>query len=170
MKQQKKFRLILIGVASFFCMLFISSCTTTKQPTEVIGASEAETEDAIKSDRWIFIANQAMPQRGRSRMLTTRYTVICNTDTITSALPYFGRAYSAPIGETTSPLDFKSTDFALTKTQGNKGNWEINIKPNDYREVQSYSFTLYPNGSAQLNVQLINRSPISFSGAVMPVK
>lgn len=151
---------------------FASSCSTVKQPTEVTGASEAETEQAIKADRWIFIASQAMPQRGRAQMLTSRYTVLCNSDTIISSLPYFGRAYTAIIGETTSPLDFRSTDFSLNKADNGKRKvkWTVTIKPNDYREVQSYTFTLYLNGSAQLNVQLTNRSPISFNGTVMPTK
>lgn len=172
MKVQNNITLACIGLIAFFSMLFTSSCSTTKQPVEVVGASEPETVQAITSDRWIFIANQAIPQRGRAQMLTTRYTVLCNSDTIKSALPYFGRAYTAVIGETTSPLDFTSTDFSFNKNDNGKGQskWTVTIKPNDYREVQSYTFTLFPNGSAQLNVQLTNRSPISFSGTVMPVK
>ncbi|MBX2925838.1 MAG: DUF4251 domain-containing protein [Chitinophagaceae bacterium] len=164
-----------LGILCFLLCIYTwshSSCSTTRQPTEVTDASEAETEQAIKTDRWIFIANQAIPQRGRAQMLTSRYTVLCNSDTIISSLPYFGRAYTAIIGETTSPLDFKSTDFSFNKNDTGKRKVKrtVTIKPNDYREVQSYTFTLYLNGSAQLNVQLTNRSPISFNGTVMPIK
>ncbi|MFT3748592.1 MAG: DUF4251 domain-containing protein [Agriterribacter sp.] len=170
MKQYNKFHFILSGTALFFCLYFIVSCSTTKQPVEVTGASDTEMAQAITSGKWVFIANQAMPQSGRSRMLTTRYSVILNNDTLTSALPYFGRAYAAPIGETTSPLDFSSTNFTLSKNESGAGRWNVNIKTNDVREVQVYNFTLFTNGSAQLSVQLTNRSPISFSGRVMPVK
>lgn len=170
MKQYNKFRFIAPGIALFFCLYFFASCSTTKQPVEVVGASEAEMAQAITSGKWIFVANQVMPQRGRSRTLTSRYTVILNNDTLTSALPYFGRAYTAPIGETTSPLDFSSTNFTLNKNESGTGRWEINIRANDIREVQVYNFTLFTNGSAQLNVQLTNRSPVNFSGRVMPVK
>lgn len=172
MKQLHKYYLITLCFIVCINMWSLSSCTTTKQSTGVTGASESETVQAIKTDRWIFIANQALPQRGRSQMLTTQYTVLCKSDTIISALPYFGRAYTGIIGETTSPLDFTSTDFTFQKNDNGNGKakWTVTIKPNDYREVQSYIFTLFPNGSAQLNVQLTNRSPISFSGAVMPVK
>lgn len=170
MKRQTIFYPALKSIAFILCMYFISSCASTKQPTGVPGASAAETEQAITTDRWIFVANQAMPQRGRSRMLTSHYSVLCNRDSLTSDLPYFGRAYSAPIGETTSPLSFTSTDFSLSKNGADKGKWTINIKPKDKRDIQSYMFTLFTNGSAQLSIQLTNRSAISFSGTVMPVK
>lgn len=170
MKQQENIRLLPLYIISLLFLFIISSCSATKQPIEVIGASAPEVEEAIKSDKWIFIANQAMPQRGRSQMLTTRYSVLCNKDTLISALPYFGRAYTAPIGENTSPLNFKSTGFSFTRKEVGNGKWNITIKPNDYRDVQSYIFTLFSNGSAQLGVQLTNRSTISFSGTVMPVK
>ena len=170
MKLHNKFQFIFPGIALFFCLYFFASCSTTKQPVEVADASDAEITQAIASGKWIFIASQVMPQRGRLRTLTSRYTVILNNDTLISALPYFGRAYTAPIGETTSPLDFSSASFTLNKNESGNGRWNINIRTTDIREVQSYNFTLFTNGSAQLNVQLTNRSPVSFSGRVMPVK
>jgi hypothetical protein len=166
----KQYNKLLSGIALFFCLYFISSCSTTKQPVAVVGASASQTAQAIVSNKWIFVANHAMPQRGKSRMLTSDYRVILNNDTLISALPYFGRAYSAPIGETRSPLDFTSTNFTLNKNESAAEKWNINIKTNDIREVQAYNFTLFTNGSAQLNVQLTNRSAISFSGNLMPIK
>lgn len=170
MKQQHFPRLLLLSTIISLCIYGLPACTSTKHPVEVVGASEQEVKQAIADERWIFIANQAMPQNGRSRILTTRYTIVCKKDTLISALPYFGRAYTAPIGETASPLDFTSANFTLAKNEDKKGRWNITIKPNDNREVQSYNFTLFTNGSAQLNVQMTNRSAISFSGTVAPIK
>lgn len=153
-----------------FCIVLFLSCSTTKQPVEVTGASAQETAQAIAEDHWIFIANYANPQRGQSRVLTSRYSVILKKDTLSSSLPYFGRAYTAVIGESTSPLDFTSTRFSIDKDDNGKGRWKLNIRPDDKREIQSYSFTFYTNGSAQLNVQLTNRSAISFNGSVMPIR
>lgn len=160
---------LLLVSTCFFCSYFFS-CTTSKQPVAVIGASEQETAAAIAADNWIFIANHANPQRGQSRVLSSQYSVLLKKDTLRSALPYFGRAYSAVIGESTSVLDFRSTTFSINKKDNGKGKWEVTVKPDDYREVQSYIFTLFTNGSAQLNVQLTNRSPISFTGSVMPIR
>ena len=142
-------------------------CSPAKQATAV---SNEAIGQALDADNWVFRANQALPQQGRSRNLTGTYEVICRKDTILFHLPYFGRAYTAPIGETTSPLDFKTTDFDFNKTKDDKGRWNITVIPKDYREVRSCNFTFFENGSAQLNVQMINRSPISFSGSVQPGK
>lgn len=132
-------------------------------------STPAETANAIQGDRWTFNAQNANPQSGRSRFLTSQEFVQFSKDTLYSALPYFGRAFSgADIMTTQSVLGFKSTDFSFTKEQNNKGGWIITIKPRDYQPVQSYIFTLYDNGSAQLNVTLTNRSPISFTGTVVP--
>ncbi|MBK8142047.1 MAG: DUF4251 domain-containing protein [Chitinophagaceae bacterium] len=59
-------------------------------------------------------------------------------------------------------MDFTTTDYSFEKKQDKKGAWVITIKPKDYSEVQ-ISFSLCRgNGSAELNVQLTNRSPVSF--------
>lgn len=161
----------LLNCCLFAGMLFIfipPGCSPAKQATGT--GSNEEIAQAISTDNWLFIADRALPQRGRSRNLTGQYEVHCSKDTIVSYLPYFGRAYSAPVLETTSPLDFKTTDFSISKEQNDKGRWSITIRPKDYREVQSFDFILFNNGSAQLNVQLTNRSSISFNGFVRPGK
>lgn len=143
-----------------------TACSPAKQVT----ASSEEIVQAITNDNWVFVADRALPQRGRSRNLTGQYEVRCSRDTLIAHLPYFGRAYSGPITETRSPLDFKTTDLTISKEQNDKGRWKITISPKDYREVQSFDFILFSNGSAQLNVQLTSRSPISFNGSVKPGK
>ena len=69
-----------------------------------------------------------------------------------------------------SPLGFTTTDFSFEKEHDKKGAWVITIKPKDYSEVQIFLFTLEDNGRAELNIQLTNRSPISFRGIIDPVK
>lgn len=156
-------------IAGIFYLLTQTGCTATKQAEAVVGASEAEVGQAVSDDRWIFRTNRVMPQSGRTRNVTGIYEVRCTKDTLVVQLPYFGRAFSgAATMSTQSPLDFRSTDFTINKKENDKGKWDVVIKPNDYREVQSMTFTFFNNGSAQLNVQLTNRTPISFSGNVMP--
>lgn len=162
----------LLRCSLFAGMLFVfivSGCSPSKHAATVAASNEAIAQ-AIAADNWIFSANQVLPQRGRSRTISGGYEVVCSKDTMMFYLPYFGRAYTATIGETTSPLDFKTTDFRFIKTKDDKGRWSITVVPKDYREVQSCDFTLYDNGTAQLNVQMTNRSAISFSGFVRPGK
>jgi hypothetical protein len=126
-------------------------------------------DNAVRTNSWIFKAQNANPQSGLFRQLTSPYSVNLSTDALNSDLPYFGEAYSgADVMTNRSPLDFKSTNLAVVKEKDKKGAWIITVKPKDYEAVYAYTFTVYDNGRAQLMVTLSNRSPISFNGVVEP--
>ena len=143
--------------------ILLSACSTTKNTPE---SMQALTR-AIDSSKWKFTATQVKPQYGQSGPANGTYDVSLNTDQLTVYLPYFGRAFSGVNGYSgKGPLDFSSTNFSINKEKNKKGAWLITIKPADNNEVQSMTFTFYNNGSANLNVTLNNRTPISFSGTV----
>lgn len=119
-----------------------------------------------ESRHFSFIAQTVTPLRGRFRNLTTMYDVKISGDTLVSYLPFFGRAYTATINETESPLNFTSTDFSYTVTPHKKSGWNVVIKPKDNTTVQQYSFTIFSNGTASLNVINTSRDPISFNGYI----
>jgi len=166
MKQKINFLYLPNIAALIFMLSFQWSCSSTKPAADASATSNEEIAAAINADNWVFTAKQAMPMRGQTRNLTTTYEVKCGKDTVVSYLPYVGRAYNAQLGESKSPLDFQSINFSIDKSQDNKGRWIVNVKPNDYREVQSLNFTFFESGSAQLSVQFTGRDPISFSGSV----
>jgi hypothetical protein len=130
-----------------------------------------EIKQAILSDQWIFVAQSANPQGGRTQFLTSRYEFRKSKDTINSYLPYYGRSYSGAGAMTNSnPLDFTSTNFTIEKKEKKKGGWQATIKFKDVNAVRTMIFDLYENGSANLNVTLTDRSPITFIGKVEPLK
>ena len=128
--------------------------------------STDQINSAIDSQEYVFIANTALPQRGRSIHLTSRYDLMISKDSIVAYLPYFGRAYSAPIGTTDSGIKFTSTDFEYTVNKRKKGRWQIEIKPNDVQSVQQLSLSVSRDGYANLQVTSTNRQSISFNGNV----
>lgn len=149
-------------------LVFITGCSSSKPVTT---ATAEETKQAILSDQWIFVAQSAIPQGGRSRMLTTRYEMRVSKDTINAYLPYFGRSYSGAGAMTNpNPLDFKSVDFSINREENKKSGWRVTIKTKDINAIQSMMLELYENGSANLNVTLTDRTPISFIGTVEPIK
>jgi hypothetical protein len=148
--------------------MLLVGCSSSKQATS--DASKAAVTEAINKNDWVFTANYVMPQSGRSRTTTSVYTVTYSENKFLVDLPYFGRAYSASIGSTESVLNFKTSDFDISKNMKKEGEWDITVKPKDYKEVQTLNFSLYANGSAGLSVILTNRSPISFRGTVAPKK
>ncbi|WP_315821222.1 DUF4251 domain-containing protein [Paraflavitalea speifideaquila] len=132
-------------------------------------AKAAEVQAMIDAQRYIFKPQSANPMRGRTVQLTTEYSVKVSKDTIVSDLPYFGRAFTAPIDPTRGGIQFNSTKFDY-KVETIKKGWQVTIKPTDVSDVQQFFLTIFNNGSATLQVTSNNRTPISFNGYVMERK
>jgi Domain of unknown function (DUF4251) len=128
---------------------------------------------AIDSGKWKFTATDAIPQYGGggSRRLDANQDIRYSNNKLVVYLPYFGRDYTGVSAYASKgPLDFTANDITIKKQKSTKGRWLITIVPNDNREVQSMNFTIYPNGNANLAVTMTNRSGISYSGTVEPMK
>ena len=119
----------------------------------------------VDSQRYVFYAEKANPTGGGQRFLTSEYTLRVAKDTIICNLPYFGRAYSAPIGSD-GGITFTSTDFEYKSEPRKKGGWDISIKPKDVQGGQQVTMTIFPNGSTSLQATSNNRQPISFNGYI----
>ena len=150
-------------------MFFLASLVNnlTAQSTK---PSEILTQRLVDSQQYIFHAQTVSPMNGRQRFLTTDYTIKVSKDTIITDLPYFGRAYSAPINPSDGGIQFTSTSFEYKVTPRKKGGWDITIQPKDARDVQQMILTIFDNGKADLRVNSNNRQPISFNGYITDVK
>src|SRR5687767_6453926 len=58
---------------------------------------EGEIKSLVDAKRFTFKAQSVHPQRGRVVQLNSEYDLKVAGDTLRSYLPYFGRAYSAPL-------------------------------------------------------------------------
>ncbi len=124
-----------------------------------------ELEEAIAADSWLFIADQANPQLGGNRGLDAGYEVKCSKEKLQSNLPYYGRSFSGTSAYTNqSPLDFRTGEFTITKEKGKKNSWVLIIRPAGVPDVREYRMIVFNNGTASLDVQLNNRTPMSFRG------
>lgn len=151
-------------------LMTIVSCSSSGRGTTTADNAVAL---AIDSSKWKFTATDVIPQYGGggSRRVDVNQDVKFSNNKLVVYLPYFGRDYTgASAYASKGPLDFTSTDVSIKKQKSTKGRWLITIIPNDNREVQSMNFTIYPNGNANLTITMTNRSGISYSGTVEPVK
>jgi len=123
-----------------------------------------QVKESVENQHYIFVAQTALPLQGRVRQLTTDYTLKVSKDTVIADLPYFGRAYSAPIGTSGGGIQFTSTKFEYTSTERKKGGWNISIKPKESQDVRELSLSISENGYASLQVISNNRQAISFNG------
>ena len=149
-------------------LLFVSAITIVAAQDSKSNQSEenANVKAMVDAKRYLFKAQSAHPTRGRVVQLNSEYDLKITPDTIRSYLPYYGRAYSAPIGESEGPLDFVSKDFEYKQQDRKKGGWDITIKPKDGKGVREMFLTVFENGTASLRVSSNNREPISFNGHI----
>lgn len=143
-------------------ILAIVSCS---QPKEAQTGNDNIAE-LINNQRYKFTARTVLPSGGRVVQLTTTYDLQVTKDSVISFLPYFGRAYTAPIGNANAGIQFTSTNFSYTKEDKKKGGWLITIKPNDFQDIQQMFLTVSSGGSASLQVTSNSRQAISYNGII----
>lgn len=129
-------------------------------------AQSKNVKALVDSQNYVFKAQTAIPLGGNTRNLTTDYDLRISREKVASYLPYFGRAYTAPMDATKSALEFTSKSFDYNVTPGKKQGWTVTIKPKDNSEVQQMILTISSEGYAQLQVLPTNRQAITFNGIV----
>ena len=143
-------------------LFIVAACTVQK-------AEMSKTlKDALMGRRYIFSAVSASPASGTFRNLTPGYTLEVRGDSLQVYLPYFGRAYSAPVSNE-GGIRVSTSDISYVTEQDNKGRWNIHIVPKNDRDVRTIYIQVSPSGSATVQVTSNNRQPISFRGQVEPL-
>ena len=150
------------------CTLTVFSSIPPLQAQEKDKA--AITRQLVETQRYIFIPQSAMPLSGRVRQLSFDYSLKITKDTIDCYLPYFGRAYSAPIDATQGGIQFVTSSFEYTATPRKKSGWDITLKPKDNRDVQQMQLSVSETGYASLQVISNNRQAISYNGYITEIK
>lgn len=151
-------------IATALIALFMISCKSGE------GLSKEETisqiTDKVESQNYKFVPTAALPASGKSINLNYSYSLEISKDTVDSYLPYFGRAYVAPISTDEGGIKFVCTDFEYTQIKGKKDMWEVVIKPRDNAKRYTLTLQIGNAGYATLTVQDTNRQTISFYGKI----
>lgn len=130
-----------------------------------------EIRNAIERAEYTFKATYAYPTGFRSQYLSPYYNVVVSPDTVKAYLPYYGRAYKAPVDPRDGGYRFTSTDFSYTIEQGNRsGNWLMIIKFNDLNRSVVFNFDLWENGTGRLSVIDVDKQGISYQGDIVLTK
>jgi hypothetical protein len=157
MKCLKMIPLFLLALAGF-------RCATSQQAQQ---ADAGKVKQLIADRNYVFQVQTVLPMSGRTRQMQgDGYDVTVSRDTVNSFLPYFGRAYSAPMDPSKGGIQFISQQFEYDEKPGRSGGWDITIKPKDVQDVQQFFLTVSENGYASLQVTSTNRQPISYNGII----
>lgn len=123
-------------------------------------------KDLVATQSYVFKAQTALPMSGRTRPLTSEYDMKVAKDSIITYLPYFGRAYTAPLDASKGGIQFTSRKFDYTVNNGKKGGWSIQISPKDADDVRQMVLMLSEDGYGTLQVTSNNRQAIMFNGYI----
>ncbi|WP_131537606.1 DUF4251 domain-containing protein [Pedobacter nototheniae] len=156
---------------------------------QVFAQTDKETTVRIVDNKnFVFVANSATPlfnmdvtrvmasmpggQNGSLINLSgSQYDVKITPDSIVAYLPYYGRAYNAPMDPNEGGIKFTSKDFTYTQTKNKKGNYTIQINTKDVkRDNYRLTFSVSTSGYASLNAISTNRQPITFNGYISEPK
>ncbi len=155
--------MIRILIITVFATLFLNNAKAQNLTT-------AQVDSLVNSKHFTFKAERMNPQRGGQKYLTSEYFLRVSGDSLISSLPYFGRAYTAPINSEDAGYDFTSTNFDYNIVPKKKGSYQITINIKDKTNAGTFVLTVYNNGNAYLQVTSINRQPISYTGYLKTMK
>ena len=162
MKHNKTLITIIVSIMG----ILLFSCGTSQTAVEKANQAQLLNEQ-IRNFNFKFNATYAHPQSYRPIYLSSSYDVKVSPDTVQAYLPFFGRAYTAPMNPSEGGINFESTEFRHEIKQGKKaGNWLITIRTKDTTRPFVLFFDLWDNGTGSLNVQDRYRQPISFQGNI----
>lgn len=157
---------------NIFCLALIISAQATYAQTvkkDKDAAKEAAIKKMIESKSYVFSAQSATPLRGGNIQLSYGYNLRVNQDTIVAYLPYFGRAFVAPMDPMDNGIEFTSTKFVY-KTTIKKNGYEVTILPVDTKDVKQMFLDVSSSGYASLRIINLNRDAINFDGYLEALK
>lgn len=149
----------------YICVIFLFTTlpVIAQSRQEKKEQKELAIREAIDSNHYKINVDRMLPMRGNGKLLTSDYSVEIRNDSVFSYLPYFGVAYSVPYGGGKG-LIFNEPLTEYSAEYHKKGKVKVNFKVRNDEDSYTYNMTIYPNGSTSIQVQSINRQPISFQG------
>jgi len=160
---KKPFNIFLLSSMALAVITF-TSCKT-KELSVADKAKINKLTEKVEGRNYTFVARSAIPSGFKSINLDPSYTLRVTKDTIEAYLPYYGRAYTAPIDPTDGGIKFTSTKFDYSMNPKNDI-WEIKIDTKDTKGSVKLYLSIGQSGYTTVSVQDVNRQPISFYGVI----
>jgi len=157
--------IVCIGLLSVFSDVQAQSETREQKKQDKLNA----VKKMVNNQNYVFIAERANPLGWRTINLNYDYSVVVSKDSVDCYLPYFGRAYVAPMNPNDpkeTGIVFKSKNFDYDNVKTKRGIWEITVVPHDVKETRKFVLSISESGYGTLSVTSENRQSISFDGYI----
>lgn len=154
---------------SFITLMFLACMPIighAQQPTDKQSrkaCTEQAVAQALDARNYRIRVDYMNPLKGRSRPLTTSYSLTVRNDSLFSYLPYAGEAYNVPYGGGKA-LNFDAPISTYEMKEGKRGRKEIKITTTNEEDTYTYSLTVFSDGSTHIHVLPNRRQAISFNG------
>lgn len=168
----KTFRMTVVFFLFFTVLIGFSQEKTRKQlRAEQKLEKQKEIEKLIDAKEFQFVAQNSNSQNFRMVDLTTNPNFVkFKADFIKSEMPFFGRGYSGlAYGGSDTGLKFEGKPEKFIVKKVKKG-YLIDVAVKGQQDFFDMTLSISFEGSATLSVTSNNRSPISYFGAIMPIK
>lgn len=143
------------------------ACASAGSTTATDGSTGASPSAAASTppDSLLIRVSMATTKRGNVVPVDNSFYLRLLGDSVSSNLPYFGRAYSAPIG-TESVLRFDATMSDFTSTRNKDGATRMEFRVRTIEDTFRFRVEVYDNGRTTIYVRPTRREAISFDGDV----
>jgi len=146
------------ALALLLCLLFAcKSFETSIAPEQLQSAADGRNFAIDITDMY--------PMRAPGKYVGGDYFVRVSGDSVSSYLPYMGRAYRASYNGG-NPLDFDGPMLTYESGVGKRNASIVQFTARSEQEVLAYRIVLYANGEADVDVASNNRDFISYKGRV----
>jgi hypothetical protein len=147
-------------------VLFVAITSFAQTTPDEKTAREQQVKTIVEKKDFRFVAQTMTPARGRLRPITDiTYTIAVSPDSLSADLPFFGRAYTAPVGASGGGINFKTTDFEYASVPKRRGGWDIVLTPKG-TDVRKISLLVGAGGNTTAIVVSNSRETISYNGYI----
>ena len=131
---------------------------------------QLEMARLIESGKFRFVARSASSELGYFSSLTQNYDLVFDSLQIRAFLPYYGRAYHVPYGGSGGIKFDLQAEKIIKEWNERKKMFYINAQLADSQDSYSIYLTAGLNGFADLKINFINRSWISYNGTIEKIE
>lgn len=151
-----------------FAILLAFSAISCKTSSNLASYSTEAIDSIILAQNYQFTPTMAIPTQMRNVNLSSSFFLKVSPTEINSYLPYFGRAYSAPMNPSEGGIQFVSKDFTYKIEKKKDKSYEIVIETKDTPQRSKFYISTSDAGYTNVRVMEDNRQSISFNGNIEP--
>ncbi|MDD6436619.1 MAG: DUF4251 domain-containing protein [Prevotella sp.] len=149
-------------------LVMLTACSSLSQGEKAQRRQElaANVVKALDNRHFNIEVNRMVPLRGMTRQLEYGYNLQLKGDTLSSYLPFFGRAYNVPFGGGKA-LNFNALVKGYEVKRSGKDKSVVRIDVFNGEENLIYTLDVFDNAQVSINVVAQERDVMNYTGELV---